>query len=179
MATVGAHIISADLSPAYCRDTTPSSGKSKRNQILKRRLAVSNEQAQASTASRSTAATRSFAHNELEAETKRRVSVDEYCSEGNGKRLKDYFDEAERMIRSSSSSDGGPPRWFSPLECGPHSPHSPLLLFFPGTLIRFVITLNLKPVITLITFLSNCFKILFSQTRPFFSCPLTCECMKH
>ncbi|GAY65760.1 hypothetical protein CUMW_243500 [Citrus unshiu] len=131
MATVGAHIISADLSPAYCRDTTPSSGKSKRNQILKRRLAVSNEQAQASTASRSTAATRSFAHNELEAETKRRVSVDEYCSEGNGKRLKDYFDEAERMIRSSSS-DGGPPRWFSPLECGPHSPHSPLLLFLPG-----------------------------------------------
>ncbi|XP_024951390.1 phytyl ester synthase 2, chloroplastic-like isoform X2 [Citrus sinensis] len=132
MATVGAHIISADLSPAYCRDPTPSSGKSKRNQILKRRLAVSNEQAQASTASRSTAATRSFAHNELEAETKRRVSVDEYCSEGNGKRLKDYFDEAERMIRSSSSSDGGPPRWFSPLECGPHSPHSPLLLFLPG-----------------------------------------------
>ncbi|KAH9791736.1 AB hydrolase-1 domain-containing protein [Citrus sinensis] len=131
MATVGAHIISADLSPAYCRDTTPSSGKSKRNQILKRRLAVSNEQAQASTASRSTAATRSFAHNELEAETKRRVSVDEYCSEGNGKRLKDYFDEAERVIRSSSS-DGGPPRWFSPLECGPHSPQSPLLLFLPG-----------------------------------------------
>lgn len=156
MATVGAHIISADLSPAYCRDTTPSPGKSKRNQILKRPLAVSNEQAQASTASRSTAATRSFAHNELEAETKRRISVDEYCSEGNGKRLKDYFDEAERLIRSSSSSAGGPPRWFSPLECGPHSPHSPLLLFLPGTLIRFVITLNLKPVITLITFSSNC-----------------------
>lgn len=167
MATVGAHIISADLSPAYCRDTTPSSGKSKRNQILKRRLAVSNEQAQASTASRSTAATRSFAHNELEAETKRRVSVDEYCSEGNGKRLKDYFDGAERMIRSSSS-DGGPPRWFSPLECGPYSPHSPLLLFLPGTLIRFVITLNLKPVITLITFLSNCLRFCFHKRDHFF-----------
>lgn len=173
MATVGAHIISADLSPAYCRDTTPSSGKSKRNQILKRRLAASIEQAQASTASRLTAATtktastRSFAHDELEAESKRRVSVDEYCSEGNGKRLKDYFDGAERMIRSSSS-DGGPPRWFSPLECGPYSPHSPLLLFLPGTLIRFVITLNLKPVITLITFLSNCLRFCFHKRDHFF-----------
>ncbi|XP_010436056.1 PREDICTED: acyltransferase-like protein At3g26840, chloroplastic isoform X1 [Camelina sativa] len=29
-------------------------------------------------------------------------------------------------------SDGGPPRWFSPLECGKRAPESPLLLYLPG-----------------------------------------------
>ncbi|CAL5370320.1 unnamed protein product [Camellia sinensis] len=33
------------------------------------------------------------------------------------------------MIRSN---DGGPPRWFSPLECRTRSNDSPLLLFLPG-----------------------------------------------
>ncbi|CAL5325475.1 unnamed protein product [Camellia sinensis] len=33
------------------------------------------------------------------------------------------------MIRSN---DGGPPRWFSPLECRSRSNDSPLLLFLPG-----------------------------------------------
>ncbi|XVE67639.1 hypothetical protein DITRI_Ditri09bG0004300 [Diplodiscus trichospermus] len=44
------------------------------------------------------------------------------------KRLKDYFEECKEMIRS----DGGPPRWFSPLECSSSSPDCPLLLFLPG-----------------------------------------------
>ncbi|KAB2055931.1 hypothetical protein ES319_A11G070400v1 [Gossypium barbadense] len=43
--------------------------------------------------------------------------------------LKDYFEECKEMIRS----DGGPPRWFSPLECcSSTSPDCPLLLFLPG-----------------------------------------------
>ncbi|XP_017628718.1 phytyl ester synthase 2, chloroplastic-like [Gossypium arboreum] len=43
--------------------------------------------------------------------------------------LKDYFEECKEMIRS----DGGPPRWFSPLECSSFtSPDCPLLLFLPG-----------------------------------------------
>ncbi|GMI67114.1 hypothetical protein like AT5G41120 [Hibiscus trionum] len=43
--------------------------------------------------------------------------------------LKDYFEECKEIIRS----DGGPPRWFSPLECSSStSPDCPLLLFLPG-----------------------------------------------
>ncbi|KAL4364341.1 hypothetical protein GQ457_04G033810 [Hibiscus cannabinus] len=45
------------------------------------------------------------------------------------KLLKDYFEECKEIIRS----DGGPPRWFSPLECSSStSPDCPLLLFLPG-----------------------------------------------
>ncbi|KAA3475516.1 acyltransferase-like protein chloroplastic [Gossypium australe] len=42
--------------------------------------------------------------------------------------LKDYFEECKEMIRS----DGGPPRWFSHLECSLTSPDCPLLLFLPS-----------------------------------------------
>ncbi|XP_022989598.1 acyltransferase-like protein At3g26840, chloroplastic [Cucurbita maxima] len=44
------------------------------------------------------------------------------------KSLKDYFEQSVELIRS----DGGPPRWFSPLECGSRMDNSPLLLFLPG-----------------------------------------------
>ncbi|KAK0588553.1 hypothetical protein LWI29_002521 [Acer saccharum] len=44
------------------------------------------------------------------------------------KELKDYFEESKDMIKT----DGGPPRWFSPLESGSHSHDSPLLLYLPG-----------------------------------------------
>ncbi|KAG8385010.1 hypothetical protein BUALT_Bualt04G0177700 [Buddleja alternifolia] len=43
--------------------------------------------------------------------------------------LKDYF---EQSLELNSKSDGGPPRWFSPLECGSRLKHSPLLLTLPG-----------------------------------------------
>lgn len=45
--------------------------------------------------------------------------------------LKDYFDQSAEFIRRS---DGGPPRWFSPLECGVRLENSPLLLYLPGQL---------------------------------------------
>jgi hypothetical protein len=43
--------------------------------------------------------------------------------------VKDYFTGAKVLCRD----DGGPPRWFSPVECGhPAVDQAPLLLFFPG-----------------------------------------------
>ncbi|KAH9791708.1 AB hydrolase-1 domain-containing protein [Citrus sinensis] len=140
MATVGACIFSAVSSPVFRRQIMSSSEKPKRNPILKR-VAVSTERTSAATTTvmTETTPTRIFVEKksselvEDEAETKQRVNVREYSeeeSEGNGKSLKDYFDEAEDMIKSSSG--GGPPRWFSPLECGSHTRDSPLLLFLPG-----------------------------------------------
>ncbi|GAB4835914.1 hypothetical protein Ancab_000833 [Ancistrocladus abbreviatus] len=42
--------------------------------------------------------------------------------------MKDYLDAAKEMIKP----DGGPPRWFCPIECGCPLKDSPLLLFLPG-----------------------------------------------
>ncbi|KAH1098988.1 hypothetical protein J1N35_015909 [Gossypium stocksii] len=44
------------------------------------------------------------------------------------KTVKDYLIAAEEMIKP----DGGPPRWFCPVECGQPINGSPLLLFLPG-----------------------------------------------
>ncbi|XP_019187111.1 PREDICTED: acyltransferase-like protein At1g54570, chloroplastic [Ipomoea nil] len=41
---------------------------------------------------------------------------------------KDYLELAQEITRP----DGGPPRWFTPLSCGPPLKHSPALLFLPG-----------------------------------------------
>lgn len=40
----------------------------------------------------------------------------------------DYLGAAREMVRP----DGGPPRWFCPVECGRPIDGSPLLLFLPG-----------------------------------------------
>ncbi|EOY11183.1 hypothetical protein QUC31_009614 [Theobroma cacao] len=42
--------------------------------------------------------------------------------------VKDYLDRAKDMIKP----DGGPPRWFCPVECGRPVKGSPVLLFLPG-----------------------------------------------
>ncbi|XP_030466936.1 phytyl ester synthase 1, chloroplastic-like isoform X1 [Syzygium oleosum] len=44
------------------------------------------------------------------------------------KSVKDYLERARYMIRP----DGGPPRWFCPVECGHPLNDSPVLLFLPG-----------------------------------------------
>ncbi|XP_073106020.1 phytyl ester synthase 1, chloroplastic isoform X2 [Elaeis guineensis] len=44
------------------------------------------------------------------------------------KSVKDYFDMAKEIIKP----DGGPPRWFCPVECGPPIKDAPLLFFLPG-----------------------------------------------
>jgi len=41
---------------------------------------------------------------------------------------KEYFEQAKELIEA----DGGPPRWFSPLECSLPWDSSPLMLFLPG-----------------------------------------------
>jgi hypothetical protein len=41
---------------------------------------------------------------------------------------KEYFEQAKELIEA----DGGPPRWFSPLECSSQWDNSPLMLFLPG-----------------------------------------------
>ncbi|XP_040933500.1 acyltransferase-like protein At3g26840, chloroplastic isoform X2 [Gossypium hirsutum] len=46
-----------------------------------------------------------------------------------GKTLREYFQECKDLMIQSKA---GPPRWFTPLECGSHAPDSPLLLFLPG-----------------------------------------------
>lgn len=44
------------------------------------------------------------------------------------KSVKDYLDAAKEIIKP----DGGPPRWFSPVDCGRPLDGSPTLLFLPG-----------------------------------------------
>ncbi|KAL8199508.1 hypothetical protein R6Q57_013076 [Mikania cordata] len=43
--------------------------------------------------------------------------------------LTDYFERSRDLLMKS---DGGPPRWFSPLECSSRLKNSPLLLSLPG-----------------------------------------------
>lgn len=47
--------------------------------------------------------------------------------------VEDYFAAAKEICRS----DGGPPRWFCPVECGPPLKDSPTLLFLPGSKLHF------------------------------------------
>ncbi|GKV51662.1 hypothetical protein SLEP1_g58294 [Rubroshorea leprosula] len=56
--------------------------------------------------------------------------MDELPEEEEGRKtLKDFFEACKEFI----VSDGGPPRWFSPLECVCRAPDSPLFLFLPAT----------------------------------------------
>uniref|UniRef100_A0A1D1Z7I1 Acyltransferase-like protein At1g54570, chloroplastic n=1 Tax=Anthurium amnicola TaxID=1678845 RepID=A0A1D1Z7I1_9ARAE len=43
----------------------------------------------------------------------------------------DFVEQARELVRCGGGG-GGPPRWFSPLECGSRREGSPLLLFLPG-----------------------------------------------
>ncbi|PKI44652.1 hypothetical protein CRG98_035007 [Punica granatum] len=42
--------------------------------------------------------------------------------------IKDYLDASKEILKP----DGGPPRWFCPIECGQPLKDSPVLLFLPG-----------------------------------------------
>ncbi|KAH9791752.1 AB hydrolase-1 domain-containing protein [Citrus sinensis] len=142
MTTLGASIFSTDISTAFHPEMTSLFWNQRRNPILKR-LAVSTEQlaSTATTVTSKTTPKRNFVEKESSeaaafstataVKSKTTSTGTTYLSEeseGNRKSLKDYFDEAKDMIKA----DGAPPRWFSPLECGSHSPDSPLLLFLPG-----------------------------------------------
>ncbi|KAL4363433.1 hypothetical protein GQ457_04G033830 [Hibiscus cannabinus] len=132
MAAIGASIhLVGGVSPFFQRRTTTSyGGITKRGRIL----AVSSEPIGRGTG---------FGENEKldkkinlktvteKAEVKPNIyaNPEELPEFEEGKKwLKDYLEECKEMIRS----DGGPPRWFSPLECSSStSPDCPLLLFLP------------------------------------------------
>ncbi|XP_059450629.1 LOW QUALITY PROTEIN: phytyl ester synthase 2, chloroplastic-like [Corylus avellana] len=128
MAANGAPLFLANLSSVFRRDATSSSvGKSKPRQISfsnsSRRFAVSTEQP--TTTSRSSGSGRLEKREEAEAVAATGFE-DPAVERGS---LKDYFERSKELVRRS---DGGPPRWFTPLECGPPLINSPLLLFLPG-----------------------------------------------
>ncbi|CAN8272121.1 unnamed protein product [Cochlearia groenlandica] len=60
--------------------------------------------------------------------TENPYSYTEAARDEDRKSLSDFVAEAGDFMRS----DGGPPRWFSPLECGAQASGSPLLLYVPG-----------------------------------------------
>ncbi|KAJ1283785.1 hypothetical protein BS78_03G153200 [Paspalum vaginatum] len=66
-----------------------------------------------------------------EEEGKKRRGLEALYDDGfGGVTVKDYFAAAKAV----SSDDGGPPRWFCPVDCGrPALDDAPLLLFLPGT----------------------------------------------
>lgn len=59
-----------------------------------------------------------------------RRKLEPLWDDGYGNRtVKDYLELAEEFIKP----DGGPPRWFCPVECGEPMENAPVLLFLPGT----------------------------------------------
>ncbi|KAJ3669550.1 hypothetical protein LUZ60_011500 [Juncus effusus] len=72
-------------------------------------------------------------HIEKKVEKKRVQKFEElevlYDDGFGGVTVKDYFQAAKGIIKD----DGGPPRWFSPIECGRPIHNAPLLLFLPGS----------------------------------------------
>jgi hypothetical protein len=67
----------------------------------------------------------------LEKTLKEKRDLDVLYDDGFGSvTMKEYFTAARAMLKND---DGGPPRWFCPVECGcPKVESAPLLLFLPG-----------------------------------------------
>ncbi|KAG7985013.1 hypothetical protein I3843_03G003300 [Carya illinoinensis] len=132
MAASGASLFLSNLSPAFRRDSTSSSLgnlKSTRISTSSWRLAVSTEQ-KPSTSTRSDFSERGrldMGKDELEAVASAAATSEDPAVERRS--LKEYFERSKELI---IRSDGGPPRWFTPLECGSPLANSPLLLFLPG-----------------------------------------------
>ena len=138
MAATGVPLFPANLSPVFRSDAASSSiGKSKPKQISfsnsSRRFAVSTEQppttatTDTKTTSRFSGSGRLEKREEAEAAAAAATRFEDPAVERGS--LKDYFERSKELV---SQSGGGPPRWFTPLECGPPLTNSPLLLFLPG-----------------------------------------------
>ena len=128
MAATGASLFHASLSPVVRRDLTSSVGRfNKLNPVSSRRFAVSTstEQTPVTPVTSTTTSRLSEKREELAESVAGSFEAGEveYRS-----LMKDYVERSKELIRS----DGGPPRWFTPLECGPPLNNSPLLLFLPG-----------------------------------------------
>lgn len=70
--------------------------------------------------------------NEVNGKVKseRKDEIELLWDDGYGsKSVKDYFAAAKEIL---NKPDGGPPRWFSPVDCGRPIKDAPTLLFLPG-----------------------------------------------
>ncbi|XP_028797300.1 acyltransferase-like protein At1g54570, chloroplastic, partial [Neltuma alba] len=129
MAPLAASVFPGGCPPCLRYEATSSAGRFKSNRIplANWRLAVSVEEA-----TRSTATGILEKRGEEEGMRVERAVVEEgseWWEQANEERKgwKAYLEESEEMIRP----DGGPPRWFSPLDVGSRFNNSPLLLFLP------------------------------------------------
>lgn len=121
----------SSYSPVLRRDLTSRSRSGLFNQIRTRRLAVSTSAEQATTTPNLTTRNSPIPENVgpiQKQEAAGNVFADFKEVEERRKSLADFFEACKDLIRS----DGGPPRWFSPLEGGGNSRAPPLLLFLPG-----------------------------------------------
>ena len=107
MAATGARLFSAALFRRY-PPSPDGKTNSRRTPIATPRLAVSVDQVPPATVEK---------EKRREEKKKRRM---------NG--WNEYLERSKELIKP----DGGPPRWFSPLECASRLDNSPLLLFLPG-----------------------------------------------
>ncbi|XP_065865692.1 phytyl ester synthase 2, chloroplastic-like isoform X2 [Euphorbia lathyris] len=139
MAATGACLFAAGISSTVVRScrkplSSSSSGERKPNPIQNhtRRLAVSTNEILTATKT-SFSEKRQLTTEKLEEEAKSvktRESQNPYTEAEMKyrKSLKKLLEESKDLVKS----DGGPPRWFSPIECGSRLDNSPLLLYLPG-----------------------------------------------
>lgn len=122
MAPTGTSLFHSNLYPLFSRDSTSSSlGK-----FISTHISISTWRFAEQAPTPATKRRRLQKRGEVEA-----VAAATYEDPVVGRKsLKEYFERSKELI---ISSDGGPPRWFTPLECGPPSMNSPLLLFLPGS----------------------------------------------
>ncbi|PKI60302.1 hypothetical protein CRG98_019238 [Punica granatum] len=134
MAAAGAFISASGFSPAILRrQSYPAPGALRPALSSTRRFAASTTE-QLSTASAPPEDSGPNGRPRKDVEPSRSTVsaaspfMEDEGPEGEGKSLEEFFDLARDLIRP----DGGPPRWFSPLECGSRLDDSPLLLYLPG-----------------------------------------------
>lgn len=139
MASVGAFLLPTGLSSIFHREISGWPTFSSQSILIStKRLAVSNDQVTATKMMNEPFDSKRFEKKQEDGgvDTTTLLSGNESgpyakieeLEEDERPSLQDYFEQAKEFIRS----DGGPPRWFSPLECGSRFTNSPLLLFLPG-----------------------------------------------
>ncbi|GKV40649.1 hypothetical protein SLEP1_g48258 [Rubroshorea leprosula] len=132
MVATGVCAYATGYSPVFRRDREMTSFRPillKQSRTPAFAVSTLSEQASTVTNPKSTLPQNNGKFQEQEATRNVYANMDELPEEDEGrKKLMDFFEACKEFI----GSDGGPPRWFSPLECGCRVPDSPLLLFLPG-----------------------------------------------
>ncbi|KAF8390709.1 hypothetical protein HHK36_025236 [Tetracentron sinense] len=119
MAATGATLVTVGLPPVSRREISSAAGKFKATPISAQLSSISTEQSPLN-----------LAENVKFGKKSGTKTISKVLDDSEIERLsiKDFLERSKDMIRS----DGGPPRWFSPLECGSRLKDSPLLLSLPG-----------------------------------------------